>query len=683
MSKKTPKLFRKKLTEKKWNKKIHKNIHIPKDRKFIEALYENQNGKMVFTGTDLNKDDRKKLKALAKSIKKNKGMVTRWKAGILMVILSILLLFNFFFKNTVVEYVLEKSLEEAFSAAAEIENLDISLSKGTMTFDSLRVQNRKDPGRNIFETTSSRLAISVPEIAKGRFRIQEFSVQGIQMDTARESDELRPSMNQGESKDPIYSMSDLQEDTQEQIKALLEEKKGNLQTLTYLENADEEMKAFTQKWESTFSDTQEKGDALIDEYSSIVDAGVPEIGSIQEGQALAQEYNNHYRTIQQAIADAKALNTEFSEEKGRLSGSKNEIERLILQDSEYIKGFLRLPNQSEVKDFVGDAIQDVLQKRFENYYDKAMLLFPVYEKWQAEKRVDGNEKKDRNRLAGKTLSFAQKESPRFLIEKMNLSGGNEQAGEFLMNLSGISSEPEKWSEPIQLISSWNEASTKVKMEGFVDLKENAEELFNLNFESLENKVPWEDGVPSLGIDSVLTSLSYSGTGRSHPEKEGILLSLDMDFSDIELMKSGSNKTISNIIEETMNEVESFLVSPEIHISKQGIESIIVSSDIDRIIQRSLGDFVKDLPQKGQAEVEAYLREDLAKQLSENEKTRALTESLNQESLDQLEDLKQIETRMLEYKQQIIKQGEELLEDQAKDGLETLKDSTKGLKLPGF
>ena len=79
-------------------------------------------GKYVFTG-DIGKKETKRLKTLAKSIKKNKGVFVVWKLALVLILAGAIAGFNILFKNKLLESLAEQGLETVFGAPVEISGL--------------------------------------------------------------------------------------------------------------------------------------------------------------------------------------------------------------------------------------------------------------------------------------------------------------------------------------------------------------------------------------------------------------------------------------------------------------------------------------------------------------------------------------------------------------------------------
>jgi uncharacterized membrane protein YqiK len=223
---------------------------------------------------------------------------------------------------------------------------------------------------------------------------------------------------------------------------------------------------------------------------------------------------------------------------------------------------------------------------------------------------------------------------------------------------------------------------ELSLEGFLDLKEKAPELFKINFISPANPVIWEEGIPVLGIESSRALLSYTGISRPHPDKEGVLVTLDMDFSSVEIKTRKKDEIISKILEETVQDINEFLVTAELYITKEGIKSIKVNSDLDEILKERLGDLLKDLPNQGLNELENYLRKMLEEKLTGSDAINKALQALNIESLSQIQSLEDLEESIKKVQNQAQGQAEVLLkelEGKARAEAEKLKAEADRIK----
>ena len=103
--KKLPKIFKKRYFENSYNKKILKKVYVASDKKLIESLFETEKDKkereIYFVPQDKNipTKDFKRLKLVAKQIKKQKGGIKFLPLIACLVFVSILVIAISLFKN--------------------------------------------------------------------------------------------------------------------------------------------------------------------------------------------------------------------------------------------------------------------------------------------------------------------------------------------------------------------------------------------------------------------------------------------------------------------------------------------------------------------------------------------------------------------------------------------------------
>ncbi|MBQ1984191.1 MAG: hypothetical protein II232_06150 [Spirochaetaceae bacterium] len=103
-AKKLPKIFRKKYLEKAYKKKILKKVYVASDKKLIESLFETEKDKkereIYFVPQDKNipTKDFKRLKLVAKQIKKQKGGIKFLPLVACLVFVSVLVIAISLFK---------------------------------------------------------------------------------------------------------------------------------------------------------------------------------------------------------------------------------------------------------------------------------------------------------------------------------------------------------------------------------------------------------------------------------------------------------------------------------------------------------------------------------------------------------------------------------------------------------
>ena len=132
-----PKIFRKKYNSKKLNKKIFKKLYIPSDKEYVQTLFvevEKKGKKQVpifaipvETISGFQKKEIKRLKLIAKQIKKQKGRINFVPLIVALAVLAAIPVGFILFKNKIVKYAITNTCENIFEAKCDIESVDFRL----------------------------------------------------------------------------------------------------------------------------------------------------------------------------------------------------------------------------------------------------------------------------------------------------------------------------------------------------------------------------------------------------------------------------------------------------------------------------------------------------------------------------------------------------------------------------
>ena len=184
-ARKTPRLLRKPLSEKSFRKKIVKGVYLAHDRSFLESVFQRDQQNSFRLRQDLSEKEHKRVVALAKQIRKNRGSLKSARIAALALVIGAAIVFNILFKNALLTRAGERALQTAFEARAEIRDLDLRLLSGTLSFSAVTVADRDRPFRNLFEIGPSTLDIDLLELLKGNFVAHTLSVQNIRWNSER------------------------------------------------------------------------------------------------------------------------------------------------------------------------------------------------------------------------------------------------------------------------------------------------------------------------------------------------------------------------------------------------------------------------------------------------------------------------------------------------------------------
>ena len=199
---KVPKLFKAELSEKRFRKKVIRRVYIESERNFLLGLYSKGADGLYHRPEELDTEDTKRLQQLARSIKKNRGVLRTGKVSLLVIVVAVILVFNFVFKNRLLEQALERGLEGVFSARAEVDDLDFRILSGRIFFAHLSVADREQPFRNLFELGATEVDLNTAELLKAKVVVTNLESLEIGWNTPRQTSGAVAGGGRGEKEVP-------------------------------------------------------------------------------------------------------------------------------------------------------------------------------------------------------------------------------------------------------------------------------------------------------------------------------------------------------------------------------------------------------------------------------------------------------------------------------------------------
>ncbi len=483
-----PKVFRKVYTRRKWDKKVAGQIYLPQDREFLEGLVQTvapgDSGREKVRldpekAAALDKKGRKRLKGLAKAVKAN-----RKGARISLILILIVLAggaagFELFWKDRLMETALERGLEQIFQARCDARGVDVSLLGGRVAVERLTLGDRARPMKNLAEIEGLRAAVSPRSLFRGSLRIDDLAVEGIQRNTDRDFPASLPGKREGAragsgpaaagtdgggsgagSDDASGGAASSLERMGAVLgeidpKALLEEEKKNLASITLAEQSRQELEAEKETWQEEREQTEERLAAWgkrMDRLQGIQPSSVETIAGAQEALAAVQE------AAEAAQEDSKAVREQTRQVRQsfqRWESRARDLRAAVEQDRQRLKGLIQSPageKASWVEDFLRRELAGPLGKYF-RWYDRGRLWYGRFQSLQREDSAEAEAPERKKRRQGRNLPLAPPEEPRVALRQA-LLGASEPGLEYRIGLENITTEPALWPEPAGLEASW-------------------------------------------------------------------------------------------------------------------------------------------------------------------------------------------------------------------------------------
>ncbi len=676
---KIPGIFRKQYKIKAFNSKILKRIHIPKDREMIKNLFtENTNGKMEII-QKIPKDILLQLKPLSKAIKKNKGMVSRWKLSIVLFIVVSVLVFNLFFKDRLLTKGVERGLESIFLSDVKIKELNFSLLKGSISYNSLVIADADNKQRNLLETGPSVFQIDMKELTKKRVKIEEMSLTELKWNTTRigqaDTDETylnsskEKTSDTGNTSSGILDILSLDADELD-YKSILEQQKNNLNSLEIINQANDEIDLLSEKWETTYIEKNQEIKNLKDEVLTLESFSIQNIGSVEEGQLKVQELTELKTRVAETKDNLLDLQKEFQEDTDTLIKLQNDIKAAVDEDYAFLDTLLNL-SSGDIASLASGTAEKYIRKRWNSYYENGLKAFEVYKKFQNREESQAEEERSLQRNNGRNIPFSSTDNPVFLIEHILLSGGDDSSGYLSTEINSVSSEPDKLTEPLTFLVDWSTEKSSLLLDGVLDFRSESDLPFTMKIVSPENSFLLEEGISFLNINQLSSVADI--TGVSSTDKDFVVTSLDIVLTDLEIEQSDEDSVVSKTIKNILNELDQIDFKAKIVIGSNGLEDVDVWSGLDTILSNGIGDYLDEMAEEIQTELRDSFTSYIAPFIEENDILQTSLNNIGVDSLDQISTVEDLENIIDNKKNELEDSAKKITSDLAADAQRQLDE----------
>jgi uncharacterized protein (TIGR03545 family) len=669
---KIPGIYKATLSPKKLEKIVSRRIHLPKEKDFFRSLYTLEDDGRFHLRDIKEKQTVTHMKKLAKAIKKSKGIITGWKAAIILVPTTALLIFSMVFKNSLIERGIERSLESVFGARVEMEGLQVSLISGSFSFSALSVADQRQPMRNLFELGPSIIALDSGELMKKKLVLKQFESRSILFGTERSSSgalekaEIREEkQSQQERLEQAEAAVDVLEDlAMESGQVLLDRYQAGLSSPEILAEANSTLAQLPEKWEeqldrntSVIRNISTEGRNVIEQdprnFRSATEIG-DYISSIRE---LEQQIGKAAQELEDDI-DSIGKDIEEAEAYGRA------IEEAIALDREFLRNSVRSFG-TDAADAVSGTAERMVREKFSNIIPVAERGIELYDRIGGQKKNSEEEAEKRREVKrqGENINFSGPGYPDFLLESFLVEFGmEEEPGYISLAIRDLSSEPEAWGQPATVVLDMVNETARIGS----TLRFIVEEGSIVNEGSLNMQ-----GLPISGAGIAALGLAaFEATGRGELEfsldnegsgRMGGLISLtDPSYSFTE-----EESLITRASQSVFEELEIIDLGIHLALDQWSIASIAVESDLDRQIGRALSSFGQEEASRQGEALLADFSDSLAEQ---TEQFRGYSEELDelQDSLQQEKRSAEAFEKLLEEKRKEAEGQIQSLEDKAQE-----------------
>ena len=684
IEKKAPKIFRKELSDKKFNKTVLKRINIKEDQAFLLSVFQKKaNGNYQLIDT-LSTDQLKKLKSLAKAIKKNKGVIQRGKLSILLLIIGLLIIFNLFIRDKLLERAMEKSLQSVFHARVEIDHLNFALFKGQIAFQHLQVADKDRPFKNLFELGRTEISLDTLQLLKLKVIARNVECQEIRWNTDRKASgalELSQKEAPGEEQEPGAAAAGEKKGIPKlpliDISTLLNEQINNLQSMAEIAEVKSQLAELNEKWPQRLKNSEEDLKKLIASVESISEIKVSGLNSLKDIEKIRTDITQTEQSLKSVKAEAAEVNRLLSSDVSSIDNRIDRIQVSIDSDLTYLESLIDL-SSGNLKSILSSIAAGYLQENLGRYYSYGLKAMS-YAASLSEARKN-REKKPAVKRGGQDIPYPTTQYPKFLLQNMALSIGSSQSARFLAaSLQNLTSNPELINKPLTFSLIQKEEKRQLLIEGEIDSRSNRRHDFSLRMTAVDYPLYVREGLELLNITSLKGfytfrtdfTLDRDGTGHG----QGVL-----EVSRVHLDTPDSRNIIAMAVYDAVTSAQVITFKLNYEISRDNQMHLNITSNIDELIMAEISRKQNELKSHYRDRLKAELSERIEAELAKNQSLYSALKVLQQNSNGNLSEVESYEQVVAAKKKEMDKRINEL-QSQIEKQLDKVKQSLPSL--PSF
>lgn len=432
----------------------------------------------------------------------------RWKAFIpIAILVALIVVFNIFFLDNLVKRVIEKTGEKIFRAKFEIGHLDLSFKPLSMELRRIQAADASDEWRNLFEMDTARMSIEPFPLLSKKLIINDMTCSGIQWGTERKtSGKLPPKKKKREEEKG--AVEKLMDSTKEMVAeefsalpvsnldALSKEIKvddfidlSELQSLKAIEEVRNDVEEKYKKWDERVKGikVKEEADRINRNIKKIEKVKINTVEDIPKVKETIDRLNEIKRSLDKINREVKDTQKSFKEDLNYVNKTINRINEIKDSDYKLVIGKLKLESLE-----TGNISRIVFGPIWVGRVNKALYWVDTARKYMPPKGKEEKKEIKKERRKGRDINFPLKVVlPKFLIRKVDVSGGKEDFLSFEGVVNDITSNQSLLGRPTKIDLSGKFMKHKLSdiiFTGSIDhVTEKAKDNFDLTVKGIDMK----------------------------------------------------------------------------------------------------------------------------------------------------------------------------------------------------
>ncbi len=537
----------------------------------------------------------------------------RWgKLSLILVLTGGIIGFNFAFKNLLVKRLIESALQAVFQAKAEVRGVQFELFSARLKFSTLTVANKDNPMFNLFELGKTEFDMESEEMLKGKVVIQNLECQGIQWNTPRESSgALTPKKQAEKSTESTNESPGLLEMAKINAEEILQQHLAELKSLAFLSNANQELKAFNQKWTNQVAQSKKNVADLEAGFNRVKSMNVAAIKTIPQATQALKEISDFQKSLTAVKSDVQGLKSNISSDFKTVKSTIQQSKTVVQSDLAYLKSLISIP-EGGAKGLIKTMLHKVLAQQLGDIYYYANEALGYARTLDQSTPKSKKEQKEMMKAASKRrpgfeVYFPGNGYPNFLLQHLGTSITNKAEGKYLLvDIKDVSSDFNLWNKPLTYKLDRQNQGMGLHLEGLIDPRTNSSESFAMDL-SLSS-------IPFIILDDLAFINITNMTGKYTIESSLILRKdasnqgkMKLTLKDLVIAKGAGVNTVSDILYDILTDSSTIDFSISFNVIQPGSRlEMAVSSSLDGVIQARVGKLINDMVNEATARLSGEL-----------------------------------------------------------------------------
>lgn len=677
---KVPKMFKPDIKERRFKKRILRRVYIESERDFLLRLYSLGPEGRYTRSAEVSDEQAKRLKALARSIKKNRGVVRTGKLALIAILVAGIVVFNFAFKNRLLERGLERALEAVFSARAEVDGLDFRILGGRLSFDHLSVADEDQPMRNLFQLGATEVDLNTGELLKGKVVISNLESRQISWHTPRDSSGALPGEQEAEQPtgEATAGRSGLSLNLGSlDAEALIDQQLAKLSSPSRIGALNGRLRSLQTLWQERV----EQGRSNVEQLSGRIDAvrsiDVQTLDTVAELQRAIADIQEAATAVNRVGEDLRQADGQIKADRRDIASARQEFQAAVDADVAYLSSLSDL-SSGELKNLVSDLVAGYLEQSLGRTYGYAQRARGYTERLIARKREKRGDREKVNRMQGGVdVAFPAVDYPRFLLQNAGVS--LQDASKLLQgSLQNLSSNPDLIDKPVSFTFLRSRSEKRLSVDGMVDARQNRETDLELDVQAAGFTFSVSEGLEDLGLSSVeagyrlQTEFARSRLGKA-AEGRGLL-----ELYDLVIQPVSDQNRLGTVLYETLGSLSQVGVTFDYTVREGEPLRVTARSSADAALARAVEERFAEISAQYNDRLREELTGRMAAQIRENEALSEAFAELVQRSDGNLADAAAYEAVLAEKRGEVQrriadtqKQATEAVKSQLESQLERL------------